>query len=491
MKKYLFGLIFLMAFQLFAQVENIRDLSTGIYTTRTLLTDKERQVIGYVYIFNKGLVNEEKSLQYEYVLLDRNLNKITNGDFELPHFKKYTFRFSSIKFHNQKLFVTSLLRNNKQPGHYGQLLTTIDLNTAETIDRKFLKNEEFQSIENFDNFEIGKSELTYFLNVLAIENEDYYMNLLVNTIWPHNRYAGFSIYDAHFQKTFGVAKERKGERFDFRIASIYEDKITLLRSTNLSPIRTEDRFITYDLRTGDELFNVVYNGLKTRVANFAVPSAEWVNNQLMVVGEIKELTPMFHPAVDGKASFGIRRTIYNENGEEVLDKSIRYKHIFSEYEFEDGTDKKGFEFVMKEWFNFNDGSFAVLIAKEKAYNGFRQFQTTDYIVANFDAEGKYINHHLIEKDKLKRTDSYLFSQENKADNEVLFFYIDLIKEDRKTKAYLTINKLKDGALTQERLPYETTSSYLRFSKAKYGYILVSEYDKEEKESSVRLEKINL
>ncbi len=114
----------------------------------------------------------------------------------------------------------------------------------------------------------------------------------------------------------------------------------------------------------------------------------------------------------------------------------------------------------------------------------------DFILVNFDNNGKFKNYVVLENGK-NPFGSYMFSQENKEENEVLFFYRESTKESGKKTYNLVINKLKDGELTQEKLPFKTESSQLNFARAQYGYILVLEYDKDDKESSVRLEKINL
>ena len=114
----------------------------------------------------------------------------------------------------------------------------------------------------------------------------------------------------------------------------------------------------------------------------------------------------------------------------------------------------------------------------------------DLILVNFDTTGKFKNYVVLENGK-NPFGSYMFSQENKEENEVLFFYRENTKDNGKKTYNLVINKLKEGELTQEKLPFKTESSDLNFGRAKYGFILVSEFDKENKESAVRLEKINL
>ena len=123
MKKLLFVLLtFITLTFSFAQVQNLKELSTGVLEQSSRLNDNDGNVIGYAFIFNKGLIKEDKFVQYEYVLLDNNLNKITNGDFELRNIAKSIYSFTGIEFLKQKLYINSKLYHAKSFGEYGNIL---------------------------------------------------------------------------------------------------------------------------------------------------------------------------------------------------------------------------------------------------------------------------------------------------------------------------------------------------------------------------------
>ena len=76
MKKLLFVLLtFITLTFSFAQVQNLKELSTGVLEQSSRLNDNDGNVIGYAFIFNKGLIKEDKFVQVvgkdwqrEYVL---------------------------------------------------------------------------------------------------------------------------------------------------------------------------------------------------------------------------------------------------------------------------------------------------------------------------------------------------------------------------------------------------------------------------------------
>lgn len=494
-KTFLVVFLSLINLSLFAQIQNIENLSTGIFYDRTVLTDGENEPIGHALIFNKGLIEDGAKIQYEYVLLDNNLNKITNGDFEFINFDKINFVLRSTLFYKQKLYLTSTFINRSITATYGELVTVIDLNNSKVESHKYFNQDEIYEFENISDFEekIQVNNLLYFpfLRLHPLDGEMYFTHEKRSIYNQPSLTREVAAYTPKFDKTFEFTFGTRKERNDFIVEDITDNKLTILKSDLINRNRSEDRLITFDIKTGKELLNVAYNDRTASVSTYAMPFAEYINNQLMVVGEVKAFKPLFSEDLPYRPSFGIRRSIYNENGEVILDKITRYRDIFEEYGFVDGRDKKRYRYSLREWFNFDDASFAVLLEKQKGDNLGRVVRTSDYVLVSFDSAGEYISHHVLERDRMRQFDSYLFSQVNKQENEVLFFYADIVRENRQRKAFLTVNKLKNGELTQEILPYETESSYMRFSKTKYGYILISEYDKEEKESYIRLEKLNI
>lgn len=498
MKKLLFVLLTFinLAFS-FAQVQNLEELSTGVLEQSSRLNDTDGNVIGYAFIFNKGLIKEDKFVQYEYILLDNNLNKITNGDFELRNILKLSYRFIGIEFLKQKLYINSKLYHVKNFGEYGNVLVKLDLKSNSIENLEFFRNggfTPFSEIDGFDKMKVLNS--IYSANVLTSyrnQNKLYYVDFKVGN---GNLLESIYAYNEKFENTFSyvIDKKMRKDGYKFELGTFKNDQLVLLQKKNdessgFNKIGVE-RLLTYDLADGKNTSNIVYSSRINRDGIYVFPELEIQNDKLLVIGEIKESSEYAIPFSRFGPSIGLMRTIYDSVGKQLLEKRINYNEIFSDIGFKTLRDKDGYRYALKEFFNYNDNSFTVLLEKQKGDNSLTVVRSTDYIIANFDSNGIFKNHIVLEKSKQKMFDSYLFSQENKDENEVLFFYAEQDKDDKKSWN-LIINKLKNGVLTQDKMPFKTKETSMRFGKAKYGYIFISEYNKDEKESSVRIEKLNL
>lgn len=499
MKKFLFVLLtFITLTFSFAQVQNLKELSTGVLEQSSRLNDNDGNVIGYAFIFNKGLIKEDKFVQYEYVLLDNNLNKITNGDFELRNIAKSIYSFTGIEFLKQKLYINSKLYHAKSFGEYGNILMKLDLKTNKSEDVMFYRNGSytlFSEVESFDKMKFLNTSM-YSANVFKIykdENQVYYVDFKIGF---ENLLESINIYNDNYENTFSyvIDKKMRKDGYKFELGTFKNDQLVLLQKKNdessgFNKIGVE-RLLTYDLADGKNTSNIVYSSKTNRNGIYVFPEMEIQNDKLLVIGEIKESSEYAIPFSRFGPTIGLIRTIYDNVGKQLLEKRINYSEIFSDIGFKTLRDNDGYRYALKEFFNYNDNSFTVLLEKQKGDNSFTVIRSTDYIIANFDKNGIFKNHIVLEKSKQKMFDSYLFSQENKAENEVLFFYSEQDKNDKKVWN-LIINKLKNGVLTQDKMPFKTKETSMRFGKAKYGYIFISEYNKDEKESSVRIEKLNL
>jgi hypothetical protein len=85
-----------------AQVLELAKISSGTLTDRTILWDnKTDDVYGYFYIFEKDKLSKT-NMKYEYVLLDKNLNKVFSGEFEdefvNSKYPKFSSRVFSVRY---------------------------------------------------------------------------------------------------------------------------------------------------------------------------------------------------------------------------------------------------------------------------------------------------------------------------------------------------------------------------------------------------------
>ena len=486
MKKIFSLFVILLSILGFGQVQNFAELSTGVYEQTTILTDQNQNVIGYTSLFNKGLVNNDQEVQFEYVLMDNNLNKLTNGTFNVQYHKKSEINFNGISFHQQNLYVSLNLFSKPKYEILGQLLLKIDLKTNTVVDKKYNLNGLLEDSYNLENLIKNKaSASSYSRDVyypyLGSSTPSYiHYNLL------YNRLNGINIKDENFNSTFeySIDAKNRSNGYSFKLSNLHRDRAVIYEKKAKSGRFELEQFKIYNYKNGQEITSFVYNNKEVNPKEYYLPNTEFVNDNFTIIGEIKNTAQV--DIAESKPSLGIIRSIYNLSGELILEKKVYYNDIFKDLGFSNGRDNKGYKFIVSEFFNYSDNSFSVLLEKQKGDGYITESKNSDYIIANFDSNGNFIDYTVLNKKK-NIYETYMFSQENKAEDEVLFFY----QENLKDGPNLVINKLIKGKIVQERMPFKTGASYLRFSKAKYGHILITEYNKDDKESSIRIEKLNL
>jgi len=67
----------------YGQMQDLATLAEGKQVFNTILFDSNENLYGYFYIYQID-TKDRKTVQYEYVVLDKNLNKTNNGTFEGP-----------------------------------------------------------------------------------------------------------------------------------------------------------------------------------------------------------------------------------------------------------------------------------------------------------------------------------------------------------------------------------------------------------------------
>ena len=77
-----------------SQISNLAELASGKIQLFKPLTELDSSIYGYFMIVKLEKVDKETE-RFEYVLLDKNLNKVANGEFESKKYKGYFSRFLS------------------------------------------------------------------------------------------------------------------------------------------------------------------------------------------------------------------------------------------------------------------------------------------------------------------------------------------------------------------------------------------------------------
>lgn len=136
MKKKLYLFCLFIYSTTWAQTANLADLSQGkLVYYKPLLTYSEiasgPNVYGYFFIFDKGMIDRTTS-NYEYLLLDKNLNRVFNGEFS-EQFINDTSKYFKSQLQNKKLLL-NVYDDGFNIKYKNRWLRLIDLETNKITD---------------------------------------------------------------------------------------------------------------------------------------------------------------------------------------------------------------------------------------------------------------------------------------------------------------------------------------------------------------------
>ena len=495
MKKIFYSILLGLSLQVNAQIHQISSFSTGEIEYSTSILDKENNVIGYTFIYNNGL-NGNK-VNYEYVILDKNLNKLTNGNVEYPYNKKIEYRLHQAKFIGNDLVLNFRVNNKSKKTYVGYINTVVDAKNKSVKSSKFINNFISEEIPNekgllkkkypFDNTDYERlrtnhAQTTFFTT--------YSKEIFTDLFLLKSKELG--VYDENLNLLFrreiknqGLFGEKFFEITDFKDKKMIASSIHL-KLKGLKAVADVDSLYVRNLDNNKWDLKINHKTDDSKGLPFNV-QAQLIDDKIAVVTPLNTSTFVVK---------GIRRAIYGDKGKSELDNYVMFSDILKPLGFGAKKFDDGYKLELTEVINFKDLSFIVLLEKNKIpkvqFGGISK-KTEDYILLYFDEKGQFKKYFVLDKSASKKGyDSYLFTQSDLDNKEVIFYYEDLDEGLLKIKKRdLVINKFSDGQFTHERIPYKTDQSDFRFRNAKFGHIMITEYNDKEKATAIRLERVNL
>lgn len=495
MKKIFYSLLLGLSLQVNAQIHQISSFSTGEIEYSSTISDNENNVIGYTFLYNKGLKDEK--INYEYVILDKNLNKQTNGEINFPYSKKMEYKLHQSKFVAGDIILNFRVSNNSKKKYVGYVNMVIDAQMKSVKSSKFINKFISESIPepkkivkkkypfddvDYERMRTSHAQSTFYTTYSKAYAFDYFA---IKT-------SDFGVYDQNLNLLYKREQAKEGfmgQRF-FEITDFKHNQMVasslFIKMKGLKTVTEVDSLYVRNLAQNKWDLKINH---KTDISK-GIPlnvNAKLIDDKLAVV------TP-FHSST--LAAKGIRRTIYDTQGKIELDNYVMFEDVLKSLGFGAKKFGDGYKLESTEIINFKDLSFVVLMEKNKIpsvqFGGISK-KTEDYILLYFDEKGQLKKHFVLEKSASKKGyDSYLFSQNDLENKEVIFYYEDLDEGLLKIKKRdLVITKFSNGEFSEERIPYKTNQSDFRFSNAKFGHVMITEFNEKEKAVSIRLERINL
>ncbi len=488
--------LFLLTFSIgvFGQVQDLRELSTGKIVFWSSLSDKKSDLYGYFFVYSLDQIDNETT-EYEYVLLDKNLNPTLNFKHQDKTYKNVWREFSDATYLGDHISLSS----NPRSGNKGQAM----YNTVQLIS---LKEKKVVNEFYFD-FDLVRVSEEGSIKKLYKDHKEYYDQLRSELHGINHE--GFTGLFGYLMSTGSSALfSTKGDSvWDYWPGSYTEFSPKLYEKNLFVGHQVSKQKKKDDYYQDIKIFDIDADG---QCADYRLEDGKsehlFTVNKVALYEEDKIQVFGYYAKANRNRIFyrilGIYRVVLDEKGNELAKTFFKWEELGEDMEInEKGKTKGNYRLVTKQFFTFANGSSAILFEKFKmgAQTGSKlKVSTSDMVLVQFDKDFKLQKMHLIEKAKTRSkhaTTDYLFSQYLNDKNDVVFFFADKkeVEDSRKKEWILGINKIIDGTYSYEELPMTSEEFDRSISRAKEGYILIHEIDKSDDKGKyeIRLEKLNL
>lgn len=472
-----------------AQVSNLTNLASGRMEMFVPIYEEANNVYGYFSLFRKDKLSEDEE-KFEYIILDKNLNKVANGEFVDTYYKGvYSSYFKPEKVKNN-LILTKQFSNLS-----GSIAFTssrlLDL-SSNAINEPFYfeGNTLYKGFRDAETLKKDQKSRPFFN--LPIAADDGYVLIEGSKKSNKNNPSQIYYYNLQHEKLWDYDFGPENKKSEYRIATVDDGSIYFLYETkDLS--NSSIKLSRIDIETGQSKFSYTlesYGGeysYSYRIKKLA--------DRTILTGKISPYNTLGY---NKDKSLGLFKIVLDGDGNELFNKHVLWEEMSEFFDMnEKGKLEEGYKLFAHEYFVFNDERIIVLSEKYKiAYNlllGYH-IKTEDFILLEFDSEFNLVNGTAIEKDMSKFSNSdFLFAQYLNDESDAVFFYNDYEKDsETKDKNWiLGIVSLIDGKVNHEKIPMISEEYSIFPYIAKEGYILLREFNKNSDFDKIRLERLNL
>lgn len=510
--KKLFCLLFLTSIGVSAQTNDLASLSTGSYVGSQALFEKNNDLFGYIVYYDYGLV-DKFTKKMEYVILDKNLNKVANKVFET---EKYVGNYSCTRINykreielrpNLDYSATSVwsYKDQKAPQTRKINLEKNEISLSDEIcykDKTFSpcpKDQTYRELQKEAKQE-RKKDIQYKSDVVTMDDGTYlvYEYYIDDDKVSDNAYIKFDKDNKEVWR-YEYNKDLKKKQFETsNVLNFDQESIYMVQTFWVKNDIMSMKFLRLDIKSGKILAEIP-------ISNF---DAYNLNN-------VFRLTDSEGYSVGNKKVFDDKLVFLGRTYESKTDNVGFYRFIFDKttnkgdfdiMRFTDArtkTDMKiektgglsgSFYLSIRDIYILADGTVDIMFEKYKNNNAGTRSVATDLVLYKTDANFVLQEVKIFEKAKsVKESSDYLFSQYLNKSKDVVFFYRDYEKDDSSGKKNwnLYINTIKDGVFNQEKIVISSKKDFFIVpSLAKEGYVMLREYNKDYKHNEIRLERLN-
>ena len=510
MKKILTLLVLFVTFMSHSQISDLASLSNGNFFGFSSIFDKKENLNGYLALYYKGKV-DEKTIKIEYVYLDKNLNKVSNKEFETQ--SSVSNFYISMNFKGEIELTPKLDYSQMTLFSYGKVVMpeslVIDLknNSVSRKSNVCYENKTFIECPDAKTFKELRQEykkerkengMAYESSVTTLEDGTYLVyEYNIDKFKQKNN--AFIKFDNDKKEIWRYEYNKDLEKKQYQYINVLHSDQKFIYLIEFSEFKKEKiaKIIKIDLKTGQRIIDQI-------ISDYSNESLNTLYN--LVSGYVN---------VDNKQEFDDKLVFVGRNSDKnaneigyfrmIID-NVTNKVTFSNMFFEEaknfmdidkyGKVERGYSLKIRDIYFMKNGSVGFLFEKFKLGIDFltnrEVVKTTDLVYFNTDSNYKLNDVKILSKEKSKNVVSdYLFSQYINEGNDVAFFYRDFLEDSEGKKNWsLYINTIKNGTFNQEKIQISSKENTILPYVAKEGYILLREFNKKSEYNGIRLERLN-
>lgn len=502
-----------------SQNQDLISLSLGEYVGFDVILNGDKDVYGYVSIYSMGAVDDGKK-EFEAVLLDKNLNKVSNIEFSAPSsvdsfqtfmnlqgqmiLMPYAYGYYSVKYNYDHMLKADFKQKETEPYKfqcYSENGEFADCKTYQTFREKrkddkrnfnekgYIFDSDVYRLRNDYSLILDRKRHKKFfsdINIRAVDTEkELVWQKVINPEGSKNRFSNVTLFWKNLDKSknvYAVVSYFGKGQASSKYLSSYQD---------LHNTKHWNRLLGFNIETGEQVMDEDIAGKFTNAPK--VLTRTETEDYLVDVRVLNN---------DVGGRLGFRRTKIGLNDNTVEWDDLLFESMMGKIDRLDKNGTIGGNYKLNPIASFvnQDGSVYILTEEYKnAYNviwGYSVNKNKDFFLIKTTPNFELESVERIEKVKSKYayTDFLFWQRLSNETNDIAFFYTDKRQGDEQKQKYkvLGVCTIIDGQFKKEELRIASKSEEFSITPniAKRGYIMLHEYNKKEDYNAVRLERLN-
>lgn len=516
-KLVLFFLLISLGLQ--AQIQKISELSKNRFLDSKIIYDENGDDVWGYFLLYQSDKTSKSVLELEFVVLDKNLNKVGSNSFQQEYLNTWLFSayptIDYLKKRNGELIIAidfedvidygsyffkkiDLKNFVVSPGYFSRNGKTIqDENILEKFERKNVLPDFFRPVPNcgFIKYERELKGKNEFSGLVEFEKADI---------------KGYSFYDLDLNKKWEIKYNLSKDYGENHYREIANDKYLILSKEFYGKSykgKSKYFYEVKDITNGSEVFTIPRDDAKY---TYSKSNLFIENNKIYIFERVFE----FHKdsEYDNTKCLGISKRVYDIETKSLVEQKLmfwtdlntffeisKYGKLKSDFihflDFRVTTDGK--TIVVGEGFNPGQSTsiknfYTLILDKDFKAESFKEIAKQKNTINDYSAYG-----NTLEKNGLF---DYMYSQKIKNDEFVYFYGDNEVKrgflntiipelaEALPDNWVLGIVTYVDGEFKNQKVKLKTSKGKIYPLKAKKGYIILQEVTKSDVE--IRLEKID-